>query len=62
MIHDDAKGEIMQWADLWHFEPTEEEAAFLKSSMTFSPNLPKFHRMTQDEGISTKLKVKGLLV
>ena len=62
MIHDEAKGEIMQRGDWWHVEPTEQEVAFPESSMTFSPHLPKFHRMTQGEGISANLKVKGVLV
>lgn len=51
----------MQRGNLWHFEPAEQENAFPESSMTFSPNLPKFDRMTQGEGIPTNLKVKGVL-
>lgn len=51
----------MQKGNLWHFEPAEQENTFPDSSMTFSPSLPKLGRMTQCEGIPTKLKVKGVL-
>lgn len=62
MTHDKAKRETMQRGNWWFFEPTEQEVAFPESSMTFSPNMPSFHRMTQGKGISINLKVKGVLV
>lgn len=51
----------MQKGNLWHFGNAFSCSAGSESSMTFSPNLPKFHRMTQGEGIPTNLKVKGVL-
>lgn len=51
----------MQKGNLWHFGNAFSCSAGSESSMTFSPNLPKFDRMTQGEGIPTNLKVKGVL-
>lgn len=50
----------MQRGNLWHFKSAEQENGFPGSSMTFSPNLPKFDRMTQGAVIPTNLKVKGV--
>lgn len=52
----------MQKRNRWHFEPRGHEVAFPESSVTFAPNLPTFHRMTQGEGISANPKAKGVLV
>lgn len=51
----------MQKGNLWHFGNAFSCSAGSESSMTFSPNLPKFDRMTQGEGIPTNLKVEGML-
>lgn len=61
MKHDAAKEEVLQKGNFWHFGNAFSCSAGSESSMTFSPSLPKFDRMTQGEGIPMNLKVKGVL-